>query len=86
MTLKSYDRRKFPVINAVLSVAFVSALAGLTFWISSIDSRLRTVTTLQTSVLASNIKFGEQCKGIKIELGRINDQLDRVIPFLIPAP
>ena len=77
------DRRKFPVVAAVMNVAFIMAIAGLTFWVSIIDARLRTVTSLQTSVLESNIKFGEQCKGIKLELNRINKQLNDFLPHLL---
>lgn len=83
MTLEPHDRRKFPVISTILSICFVISLASLTFWVSVLDARLRTVTTLQASVLASNVQFGEQCKGIKLELSRINDQLNTILPRLL---
>lgn len=83
MPFKKNDRRKFPIISAILSACFVMAFIGLAFWTASIDSRLRTVATLQTSVLNSNIKFGKQCDGIKIELSKMNDQLNNILPLLI---
>lgn len=78
MVLKNPDRRKFPVINAISSVAFIMALVGLTFWVSTLSSRLNTVVVMQTNVLKSNVEFGQQCEGIKNELSRINKHLNRI--------
>lgn len=79
--MKSYfrdNRRKFPIVNMVLSITFTGAIIGITFWTSSIEARVQSNTTLQKSVLESNLKFSRECKNIKGDMVFIREQLSAI--------
>ena len=79
----SDNRRKLPVVNMILSVSFTAALITMTFWISSIEVRVQNNSTLQKSVLESNVEFNRECKNIKKDMEFIREQLSVIQSVLI---
>ena len=77
------NRRKFPVINTVLSVVFTASVISLTFWVSSIEVRVQSNSTLQKSVIDSNVEYKRECKSIKKDMEFIRTQLSVIQSALI---
>ena len=77
------NRRKFPIVNTVLSVGFTITLISIVFWVSSIEARVQGNSAIQKSVLDSNIKFSQECKSIKNDVKFIRDQLTIIQTVLI---
>lgn len=82
-SLLSDNRRKFPIVNVILSVSFTVVLISITFWVSSIDVRVHSNATVQKSVLDSNLKFSRECVDIKKDMLFIRDQLTVIQTALI---
>ena len=69
------NRRKFPVVNLVLNVTFIASLTVIVFWVSGLSAQIQVNTTVQESVLDSNLKFNAECKSIKKDMTFIRSQL-----------
>ena len=83
MKLPYTNRRKLPVVNIILSISFMVSLVLIVFWTASIDSRLTTVSTMQKSVLGSNLKFSIECKSIKEEMEKMKNKLTDIHTILL---
>lgn len=83
MKLPYSNRRKSPVVNIILSISFMISLILIVFWTASLDSRLTTVSTMQKSVLISNLQFSVECRDIKEEMEEMKHKLTDIHTILL---